>query len=84
MDTTAVHEALEVLARMLRADGADLRVLSVDPGTDRVEVALDLEGVGCLDCVLPPEHLRAVIDDSIGRVVPTEFELVLHDPRSPS
>lgn len=81
MNPTEVAAAVEELADVIRADGGDLVLVAADPATDRVEVRLDLEGVSCLDCILPPEQLRRVLEDGIARRVPSEFELVVHDPR---
>ena len=42
---------------------------------------LDLSGVSCEDCVLPPDQLHDTIAAAISRRVPGEFELVVADPR---
>lgn len=81
MNPADVAAAVEELAVMLRADGGDLVLEKAEPGLDRVEVRLDLDGVSCLDCILPPDQLRQVLQDGIARRVPSEFELVVHDPR---
>ena len=81
MNPSDVAAAVEELADIIRADGGDLVLVEADPATDRVEVRLDLEGVSCLDCILPPEQLRQVLQEGIARRVPSEFELVVHDPR---
>jgi hypothetical protein len=81
MDTNAVAEVVGELRRMLRADGADLELVAADPRVDRIELALDVSGANCAECVLPPDQLRDVIAASLQRRVPAEFELVVHDPR---
>ena len=81
MNPAEVAAAVEELASVIRADGGDLVLEGADPATDRVEVRLDLDGVSCLDCILPPDQLRRTLEDGIARRVPGEFELVLHDPR---
>lgn len=81
MNPAEVAAAVEELAAIIRADGGDLLLEKADPAMDRVEVRLDLDGVSCLDCILPPEQLRQVLQDGIARRVPSEFELVVHDPR---
>lgn len=81
MNPSDVAAAVEELAAVIRADGGDLVLVAADPAIDRVEVRLDLEGVSCLDCILPPDQLRQVIEEGIARRVPSEFELVVHDPR---
>lgn len=81
MDTDAVTEVVGDLRRMLQADGADLALVAADPRTDRIELALDVSGASCAECVLPPDQLRDVIAASLQRRVPSEFELIVHDPR---
>ena len=44
---------------------------------------LDIEDASCVECILPPEHLRTVISDAVSKRVPSEFELIVHDPRTP-
>jgi hypothetical protein len=76
-----VRIAVGELASLLRADGGDLVLVTADPAIDRVEVRVELDDVSCVDCILPPEQLRTVIEAGIGRRVTSEFELVVHDPR---
>jgi Fe-S cluster biogenesis protein NfuA len=81
MDTQAVTDAIAELAPMLQADGADLTLVDADPATARIEVQLHVEDASCMECVLPGPLLKEVISDAISRRMPTEFELVLRDPR---
>ncbi len=81
MNRDDVAAAVDELAAVIRADGGDLVLVDADVARDRVEVRLDLDGVSCLDCVLPPDQLRQVLQEGIARRVPSEFELVVHDPR---
>ncbi|MCF2531980.1 NifU family protein [Yinghuangia soli] len=83
MDEVSVAAAVEELRRPLRADGADLVLVRADPRTALVELRLELDGVGCAECILPPERLAEVVADVLRRGIPQEFELVLHDPRIP-
>jgi hypothetical protein len=84
MDTHAVDEAVQELDAMVRADGARLALVAADPATARVEVALDLSQVDCLDCVLPPQFLEQMLTDALAQRVGADFELVLRDPRQAS
>lgn len=81
MDSADVADAVTELDTLVRADGAELRLVGADPKTARIEVALDLSGVECLDCVLSPEFLEQMLTDALARRIRGEFELVLHDPR---
>lgn len=76
-------DAVEELARMLRADGADLLLLEADPTTLRVRLEVRFDNVSCAECVLAPNELVRTVTEAIGRRVPGEFELVLEDPRRP-
>jgi hypothetical protein len=84
MDAGAVQDALDEVARMLRADGADLVVGEIDPKTRRVRLALRFDDVRCEECVLPPDDLARTVQAAIERRVPDEFELLLDDPRRTS
>jgi Fe-S cluster biogenesis protein NfuA len=81
MEPAAVTEAVDELAQMLRADGADLLLVEANPATARVHLQLVLEGANCEECVLPPDLLVETITASLARRIPEEFELVLDDPR---
>jgi Fe-S cluster biogenesis protein NfuA len=82
VDPQAVAEVVDEMGALLRSDGADLRLVDADPRTDRIEVALELDGAECEECVLPAELLRQMVTDALSRRLPGEFELVLHDPRA--
>jgi Fe-S cluster biogenesis protein NfuA len=81
MDLQAVNDAIAELAPILQADGADLVLVEADAATSRIEVRLEVTDATCAECVLPGPLLEQVICDAIARRVPTEFELVLRDPR---
>ena len=81
MDREQIADAVHEEGRMLRADGGDLILVDVDPKAARIHLRLDLSGVSCLDCILPPDFLRQVINDCLARRILGEFELVLDDPR---
>ena len=81
MDEQAVATAVDEAAALLRGDGADLVLVHADPGTARIELRLDLSGVDCLDCVVPPDLLEQMVTAELQRKVRGEFELVLNDPR---
>jgi Fe-S cluster biogenesis protein NfuA len=81
MKVADVEAAVEEMAVLLRLDGADLDMITADPKTARVEVALVMSGVECEDCVMPTEMLEQMISDAVARRVREEFELVLRDPR---
>jgi hypothetical protein len=81
MDNESVMLAVDEVARILRADGAQLLLIEANPKTARVHLQLVLETVGCEECILPPAMLRETITESLQRRIVGEFELVLDDPR---
>lgn len=83
IDTSAVEDAVQELARLLQADGGDLLLLEADSKIDRIRLRLVLEDVSCEECILPPRELFETVQQSLARRVPGEFELLLEDPRRP-
>jgi Fe-S cluster biogenesis protein NfuA len=81
VDHESVVAAVDEVARILRADGADLSLLEANPKTACIHLALVLTDASCEECVLPPDMLFETIEQSLRRRVPGEFELVLDDPR---
>lgn len=81
MDERAVATAVHEAGAFLRADGADLVLVSTDPKTDRIHLELQLEDASCADCVLPPDALHETLSFTLGQKLLGEFELVLDDPR---
>jgi hypothetical protein len=82
MDRDTVAEAVDELARVLRADGGDLVLVDADPRRASIALRLVLDDVSCADCVLPPAELYETVQQSLARRVRDEFELVLDDPRT--
>ena len=82
MERGDVMAAVDEVARILRADGADLEVVEANTKTARIHLALVLDSVSCEECVLPPAMLYETIEQALHRRVRTEFELVLDDPRT--
>lgn len=77
-DTLAA--AVEEVQTLVSADGARLDV--VEAGPSAVRLALDLSGVECLDCVLPPAMLADVVTDSLRRRAgDAALTVVVDDPR---
>lgn len=81
MEATAVTAAVDEIATLLRADGAELVLVETNPARATITVRLELGGVDCLDCILAPDALAETITQAIRRRVPEEFELILADPR---
>jgi hypothetical protein len=79
--SVALLGAVEQIRMMLRADGADVRILDLDERVHRVELALDFADVSCEECVLPPSELRETVQVVLTRGAGRPVKLVLHDPR---
>ncbi|MFO0691746.1 MAG: hypothetical protein U0900_23830 [Myxococcota bacterium] len=79
--STAIQSAVEEMQALMRADGADLIVKELNVPAARLHLVVDLANVECLDCVVPPDMLRQVIQDSITRKYAGELEIVIDDPR---
>lgn len=81
--TTAgtLTDAVEEMRTLLQADGADLVVKELNVPAARLHLVVDLANVECLDCVVPPEMLRRIIQDSITKKYPGELEILIDDPR---
>ncbi len=78
---TAVDDALAEVRPLVQADGADLVLDGLDEEAGRIALRLDLEGVSCLECVLPSELLHDMVSDAMSRRVPGLVEVTLTDPR---
>jgi len=81
MDEMSVTEVVEEVDGLVRGDGAAIVLVSADPKRSRVELSLDLSGVECMDCVLPPDLLHQIIQGAFDKRLAGEIEVVLDDPR---
>jgi hypothetical protein len=71
---------VEEMRPLVRADGADFKLAAVsDDGW--IDIHLLLDGVSCLECVLPPDLLSEMVSDSTRRSMPSCPGARLHDPR---
>lgn len=77
----AIQSAVEEMQTLMRADGADLVVKELNVPAARLHLVVDLANVECLDCVVPPDMLRRIIQDSITKKYPGELEILIDDPR---
>jgi Fe-S cluster biogenesis protein NfuA len=79
--TPDLVDIVEQLRPLVQGDGADLRLVTIDDRAQIIELALELEGANCADCVLPPARLQVVLAASLVQRGVTSHRLVLHDPR---
>jgi hypothetical protein len=80
-NTQILLGAVGELGELLIADGATLRVISLDESAPSVELAIDFAGVDCEECVLPPDRLHDTVTAVISRNAGLPVAVVLHDPR---
>jgi len=76
-----IDDALDDVRPLVAADGADLILGAVDTERGEVVVRLSLDGVSCLECVLPPDLLHTMITESMTRRVPGLVGVTIDDPR---
>ena len=79
IDETAVRDGLEEVQTLVRADGGDMLLTSIDGST--VNLQLVLEGASCVECVMPREILEQIALDVVQRYAPGVTELHVDDPR---
>jgi hypothetical protein len=79
IDETAVRDGLEEVQALVRADGGDMLLTSVDGST--VNLELVLEGANCVECVMPREILEQIALDVVQRRAPDVSTLHIDDPR---
>lgn len=77
----AIQSAVQEMQALMRADGADLVVKELNVPAARLHLVVDLANVECLDCVVPPDMLRQVIQDAITKKYAGELEILIDDPR---
>ena len=78
--TADAERALEDLRPLVQGDGADLELRDVDESNRTVTIGLVLDGVECLECVMPPEFLHQMVSQAVTEQL-GGATLVLEDPR---
>jgi len=75
-----IETVLEELRPLVRADGGDLELRAVDEAARRVTMRLNLEGVSCPECVMPPDFLYDIVAGAMRDKL-DGLSVVLEDPR---
>jgi hypothetical protein len=81
MDNLAVGRAIEDLQLFVKGDGASVYLVDYEAQAGRLEVGLDLAGVECLDCVMPPDILAAILTERLHATLDDSVVIVVRDPR---
>jgi hypothetical protein len=75
-----VHE----LDELVKHDGAALELQGIDPAAGTIELRLVLDGVECLDCVMPRDFLETLSLDMLRQKLPGLRRVRIDDPRDAS
>jgi Fe-S cluster biogenesis protein NfuA len=78
---TAVEVAVNDVRALVRPDGADFELVSVDQDAGHVHLKLVLEGANCEECVMPVELLQQIAQDVMSRQMPGIRTVTIDDPR---
>jgi Fe-S cluster biogenesis protein NfuA len=78
--TAEVESVLGELRPLVQGDGADLELRNIDETSRQVTLGLVLEGVECLDCVMPRDFLEQLAQQAMQDQV-RGVRVVLEDPR---
>ncbi len=81
MERASVVDAFDEIKDLVRADGADMELVSVDPASGTVELRLLLEGVDCHECVMPRPLLEDIAREMLRKKVPDLERVAIDDPR---
>jgi Fe-S cluster biogenesis protein NfuA len=73
--------ALEEIRNLVRPDGADFELVTVDPAAGSVQVRLVLDDASCRECVMPRGILEDIATSMVRRSVPDLARLSIDDPR---
>jgi hypothetical protein len=72
---------LAELDELVKHDGAALELGAVDSTTGTVELRLVLDGVECIECIMPRDFLETLSLDVLRRSLPDVHRVRIHDPR---
>jgi Fe-S cluster biogenesis protein NfuA len=82
LDAAAVGSALVEVRELIRADGGDITLSSIDATTGAVTLRLVLDGAVCRECVMPKPILEAIAADVLRASVPDVRSVSIDDPRA--
>jgi Fe-S cluster biogenesis protein NfuA len=81
IEEASVMTALEEMRSLVRPDGADFELVTVDPAAGSVSVRLVLDDASCRECVMPRAILEDIATSVARRSVPGLARLSIDDPR---
>jgi hypothetical protein len=77
-DSQAIVTAVE---KLVKPDGAGFELVGVDPAARSVSLRLVLDGVDCIECVLPRGYLEELSLSLLREELPEVERVVIEDPR---
>jgi hypothetical protein len=81
IEQDSVLTALEELRGLVRPDGADFELVTVDPAAGAVNLRLVLDDASCRECVMPRPILEDIATSIVRKSVPGVTHLSIDDPR---
>lgn len=78
--SASVRAAVGEFQELLGADGARVRL--VENTVTELTFALELEGAGCAECVMPQETLESILFHQVSAVDPDIARVRILDPRT--
>jgi hypothetical protein len=81
IDSQLIVSALDEL---VKHDGAGLELLDADPDGRTISLRLVLDGVECLECVMPRDYLEQLSLSVLRPKLPELERVVIDDPRESS
>jgi Fe-S cluster biogenesis protein NfuA len=78
---TTLEVAVNDVRALVRPDGADFEIVSVDEEAGHVHLKLVLEGANCEECVMPVDLLQQIARDVMSRQMPSIRSVTIDDPR---
>jgi hypothetical protein len=79
--TDATTELVREVCTQYSQDGIVFTLLSLAEGGRTVELGLELDGVECMDCVMPTPYLERMIASSLSKRMERPVDVRLRDPR---
>ena len=76
-----LEPTIRQLQELIRADGGDLLVTSIDRAAGTIELSLVVEGAECIECVMPREFLEQIALTQLAEVAPDIMAVTINDPR---
>lgn len=78
LDDFKVRVAVDTIARALRSDGSEVKLLGFDAGAGEVRIGARLNS-DCERCVMTSDQLRALVQDMVERQLGRPMSVLLSE-----